>query len=177
MPGRLPHIAGLDYYGGCQSRSSRHVRDTSDFWSLVSLAAERGLTRFRTPSCVAGAPAAGHTRGWPVYCSGLGPPNPGIHRIRHHPTDFIQIEGCRQDVVSAQIQHLGPEFLVGEPGCDDDSRRVRQFPDFVEQELPVSIRLVPLANHDSHGLRHGLPQALRQCFRMYQSQRQGSKHS
>lgn len=46
--------------------------------------------------------------------------------------DFIRIEGSCQHVVSTQIQHLGPEALIGEPGRDDESRRVRQFPYLVE---------------------------------------------
>jgi hypothetical protein len=60
--------------------------------------------------------------------------------MRHDTMDFIGVEGSCQQVISAQIQHLGPEALIGEPGRDDESRRVRQRPNLVEQKLPVSIR-------------------------------------
>ena len=74
--------------------------------------------------------------------------------------DFIGVEGSYQNVVPAQIQYLRPQALVGEPGRHDQPGWFRQSADFIEQQLPVSVLKITLANDHRHRLGLGLPYTL-----------------
>ena len=48
-----------------------------------------------------------------------------------YPYDLGEVEGFGEDVVTAKIQDLPPEGIVGEPGGDNErlwNRKAREFP-------------------------------------------------
>lgn len=70
--------------------------------------------------------------------------------------NFVGVERCRQDVIAAQIQHLGPQARIGEAGRDDHARRSWQHFDLVKQQSPTSTRQILLANYYRHRPGHNL---------------------
>ena len=90
--------------------------------------------------------------------------------------DLIGVKGSYQHVVPAQIQHLRPQALVGEPGGDDQPGWFRQPADFIQQQLPVSVLKITLANDHRHRLGLGLAYTLRQCRHASQLPREAGKY-
>ena len=44
------------------------------------------------------------------------------HGRSHDPCHLLTIEWLRKNIVTAQIQHFGPQGLIGDVGCHDESR-------------------------------------------------------
>src|SRR4030095_7633137 len=90
--------------------------------------------------------------------------------------DLIGVKRSYQHVVTAEIQHLRPQTLVGEPGRDDQSRWLRQPAYLIQQQPPVSVLKITLANDHRHRLRLGLAYPLRQCWHASQLPREAGKY-
>jgi hypothetical protein len=54
-----------------------------------------------------------------------------------HAFHLIGIERAGEDVKATDIQHLGPEVVVGHAGCDDQLRGDWQFAEVVQHFAPV----------------------------------------
>jgi len=141
-------------------RSARPISVAGNQWRFLPLPVA-------APSRSQGT-ANGHTES---LSSGVDTPGPESQGARHHTADFLGIEGCRQDVVSTQIEHLGPEVLIGEPRCDDESRGMSQIANLFKQEFPVPVGQVALAKYDTDSRRFRFPPGLCQPSRTHQGPR------